>query len=329
MTEVRPITADSLRYAAKLINNGELVAFPTETVYGLGANAFDEKAVMRIFKAKGRPSDNPLIVHIADAEQANDIAVVSDMAKVIMKAFMPGSLTVVLPKKNCIPFAVTAGLNTVAVRNPLSEEARLFIRECGLPIAAPSANTSTRPSPTTAEAVFEDMQGKIPLILKGKDCDVGIESTVLDLTGDFPTILRPGIVTAAHIREKTGVDVGYYVQPQTGVVKSPGMKYRHYAPKCLMVLCLDENLEKVFAYIEDKKKKELNIGVICEEKFVNEFEKTYSLGLSAEDASKRLFDILRKAEKECDELVCLYTLKDEKSNGVLNRMMKASGGKVL
>lgn len=326
MTEIGEFSEENLKKAAALIKKGEVVAFPTETVYGLGANALSEQAVLKIFQAKNRPADNPLIVHVSDITQVEKVAYVSDMAASVMAAFFPGSLTVVLPKKECVPSVVTAGLNTVGVRNPVSPEARRFLAACGVPVAAPSANSSTRPSPTCAEDVYEDMNGRIPFILKGAVCSVGIESTVLDLTSEKALILRPGIVTASEIKEKTGIPVEYYHVKNGEKVRSPGIKYRHYAPKCEMVLCLDDDPAKAVAYAEATSGK---TGVLCEDKYALYFEKPYLLGKTAEEASERLFSLLRKAEKECDNLLCFYTLKDEGSVGVINRMTKASGGKII
>ncbi len=219
---------------AELIRNGELVAFPTETVYGLGANGMDGEAVNRIFEAKGRPNDNPLILHIAKKSDVKLLwAHVPKLANTLMDTFWPGPLTLIFKKADEVPYEVTAGLETVAVRMPSDETARLLIQKSGVPIAAPSANRSGRPSPTTAEHVLADMDGRIPLILDGGPCRYGVESTVLSLVGE-PTILRPGAVTREMLEAVIGpVRLAPSILNPLGereVAASPGMKYKHYAP---------------------------------------------------------------------------------------------------
>ena len=239
-----PSDADLLP-AAEMLRHGRLVAFPTETVYGLGANALDPAAIRAIFVAKGRPADNPLIVHVASlSELRGVVSRLPDMALPLIARFMPGPLTLVLPRAPHVPDAVTAGLDTVAVRMPEHPVARRLIELAGVPVAAPSANRSGRPSPTTASHVLEDMAGRIPLIVDGGPCDFGVESTVLDVTGPVPVILRPGAVTIEELRTVAGI-VWTVEEAATalrhareaarlepvGTPKSPGMKYRHYAPR--------------------------------------------------------------------------------------------------
>ena len=235
-TQLLPVSPEALERAGALIRSGELVAFPTETVYGLGANAMDADAVRRIFEAKGRPGDNPLIVHISGLSQLPALiaAEPSPAAHALMDAYWPGPMTLIFPKSAAVPGAVTAGLDTVAVRFPAHPAARALIDAAGVPIAAPSANRSGRPSPTSARHVLEDMDGRIPMILDGGDCEVGLESTVIDLSGEMPRVLRPGGVTPEMIAEVCG---GAGVDPavmrplgEGEVARSPGMKYRHYAP---------------------------------------------------------------------------------------------------
>ena len=227
--------------AAKIIQNGGLVAIPTETVYGLGANGLDPQAVAKIFEAKGRPNDNPLILHIADAAQIEDLCHdVPQAAYRLAERFWPGPLTMVLPAKACVPKETTAGLPTVAVRCPDSAVTRQIIRLSGVPLAAPSANLSGKPSTTTAQHVYHDHAGKIPLIVDGGPCKVGVESTIVDLTEQPPRLLRPGGITPAQLMEVLGqliVDKAVTAQvDQDAVVKAPGMKYRHYAPACQVVI---------------------------------------------------------------------------------------------
>ena len=227
--------------AAEIIKAGGLVAIPTETVYGLGANGLDPQAVANIFIAKGRPNDNPLILHIADASQIDDLCHhVPESAYRLAERFWPGPLTMVLPAKPCVPKETTAGLSTVAVRCPDSQVTRDIIRLSGVPLAAPSANISGKPSTTTAEHVYHDHAGKIPLIVDGGACKVGVESTIVDLTENPPRLLRPGGITPAQLEEVLGslvVDKAVTAQvDKDAVVKAPGMKYRHYAPDCQVVI---------------------------------------------------------------------------------------------
>ena len=235
-TRLLPVSPASLALGGELIRSGELVAFPTETVYGLGADALDPEAVKRIFVAKGRPGDNPLIVHISATEQLSPLidGAPSPAARALMDACWPGPMTLIFPKSRAVPCEVTAGLDTVAVRFPAHPAAQALIDAAQRPIAAPSANRSGRPSPTTARHVLEDMEGRVPLILDGGPCQVGLESTVIDMTGGVPRVLRPGGVTPRRIEEVCGA-----VQVDEAVMRplaegerprSPGMKYRHYAP---------------------------------------------------------------------------------------------------
>lgn len=235
--KVYPSDAEHIAEAGRIIAEGGVVGFPTETVYGLGADALSEAAVYKIFEAKDRPPDNPLIVHILDADDLSLVidGEVPEYAKWLMDAYWPGPLTMIFPKAQCVPLAVTAGLSTVAVRVPAHPVARSLIKAAGTPIAAPSANRSGRPSPTTAAHVFQDMNGRIPMILDGGPCKVGLESTVVDATGDMPRILRPGGVTPEMIRGVTGaVEVDKSVLQPLALgekPRSPGTKYQHYAPK--------------------------------------------------------------------------------------------------
>ena len=227
--------------AAQIIREGGLVAIPTETVYGLGANGLDPQAVAKIFEAKGRPNDNPLILHIADANQIEALCHdVPEAAYRLAERFWPGPLTMVLPAKSCVPKETTAGLSTVAVRCPDSPVTRQIIRQAGVPLAAPSANISGKPSTTTAQHVYHDHAGKIPLIVDGGACRVGVESTIVDLTENPPRLLRPGGITPAQLMEVLGdlvVDKAVTAQvDKDAVVKAPGMKYRHYAPACQVVI---------------------------------------------------------------------------------------------
>ena len=244
---------DAARIAAELIRSGELVAIPTETVYGLGANGLDENAVAKIFQVKGRPQDNPLILHVTGAEQIGLFCHdVPESAYLLAEKFWPGPLTIVLPAREIVPKRTTGGLSTVAVRCPDSEVTRRIIRLAGVPIAAPSANISGKPSTTTAEHVLHDHNGRIPLIVDGGACRVGVESTIVDLSEGRPRLLRPGGITPEQLLEVLGdlvVDKAVTAQiDKDAVVKAPGMKYRHYAPQCQVVIVAGSR-EKAARYI--------------------------------------------------------------------------------
>ena len=240
-TILRAANAEGIRAAAALLREGEVVGMPTETVYGLAANALNESAVRKIFQAKGRPADNPLIVHVADQQMMDALVThVPTAARLLMDAFWPGPLTLILPRRPVVPDVVTAGLETVGIRMPAKPEALALIRRAGCPLAAPSANTSGKPSPTTAEHVLQDMQGKIPMILDAGPCDVGLESSVVDVSGEVATVLRPGGITPEMIASVLGrVEVdGHVLSPleEGATVRSPGMKYQHYAPNARIII---------------------------------------------------------------------------------------------
>ncbi|HAA64145.1 MAG TPA: threonylcarbamoyl-AMP synthase, partial [Thermoanaerobacter sp.] len=251
-------------FAAKVIKEGGLVAFPTETVYGIGANSFNEEAIKKIFIAKGRPQDNPLIVHIAELEQIYDLVKeVPQKAKTLMKKFWPGPLTLIFKKSQKVPYVNTAGMDTVAIRMPSNTIAHLLIKRAEVPISAPSANVSGKPSPTDASHVIEDLYGKVDVIIDGGKCDVGVESTVLDLTEKVPVILRPGAVTLEMLREVIGnveVDPSLLKKPQEDLKpKSPGMKYKHYSPNA-EVYIVTGDLEKVVKKIQELTEEQLKYG---------------------------------------------------------------------
>lgn len=318
---------DGLDEAVSLIKNGELVVFPTETVYGLGANAFDPVAVAKIFEAKGRPQDNPLIVHISRVEEVKGIARdVPEVFYTLAERFMPGALTVVLPKSDLIPGIVTAGGDTVAVRMPDHPVARELISR-SFQLAAPSANRSKHVSPTTARHVYDDLCGRVPLILDGGECGVGIESTVLDLTSGSPVILRPGAVTAEMLAPFLGVIPGS--GKVIGTAKSPGMKYEHYAPTA-----------EAYAAVSARSAAEFYDRCAAEGRHpVLLFRDIYpdvlgareriSLGESVEDFMHTVYSALRAAEKSYDVIV-VETLEGEgRAASVMNRVMKAVGGKTV
>lgn len=313
--------------AVSLIKSGELVVFPTETVYGLGADALNAAAVRKIFEAKGRPQDNPLIVHVSSVEQVGSIArEIPAEFYALAERFMPGPLTVVLEKSDAVPDVVTAGGHTVAVRMPDNAIARRLIAESS-PIAAPSANRSKHVSPTTAKHVFDDLDGRVPLILDGGECGVGIESTVLDLTADVPTVLRPGAVTAEMIAEVLGAvsSAGKII----GVAKSPGMKYEHYAPTVPAYAAFDE--DRAFARYDEEKAAGENPVLVMRERHraAAEDRNFISLGDTPEECMHSIYAALRDAEKRFDFVIVEGLSGGGAEQSVMNRIAKAVGGKVL
>jgi len=304
---------NSVKIAADFIKKGEVAAFPTETVYGIGANAYDEKAVRKIFKAKGRPADNPLIVHIARKKDISVLAKeITPSAKKIIREFFPGPVTVILKKNEIVPDIVTAGLDTIAIRMPASKIARELIKLSGVPIAAPSANLSGSPSPTNFIHVLRDMRNKIPCVLVGPAARYGLESTVIDCTGKFPVILRPGSVTLEQIKK---LDKNVVYQKRVGKVKSPGQKYKHYAPKARV---------KLITYQKAKVKRQKEAYIGLNKKFAKGFE-VVKVCKSIEDYAKNLFSFFR----ECDEMgiKTIYCEKvPEKGIGaaIMNRLKKAA-----
>lgn len=335
---------DKLKYAAQAIKAGKLVAFPTETVYGLGANALDEKAVEKIFEAKGRPSDNPLIVHI-DSEKAVEYLVKDrpPCASILMERFWPGPLTLIMEKGDAIPEIITAGLDTVAVRMPAHPIALSLIRLSGLPIAAPSANTSGRPSPTAAKHVVEDLSGKVDIIIDGGSTAVGLESTVLDITVEPPVILRPGGVTPAELEQVLGYGVaidpvllqnaGMDVKP-----RSPGMKYRHYSPRAEVVI-IEGVPERVAAKINEMLRQYEAKGIAAGVLATDQTRGLYPPGITVISMGDRddprsiaanLFEALRKFDDTRVRLI-LAEAVDNTGLGlaVMNRMSKAAGYNIL
>ncbi len=318
---------DGIDEGATLIKSGELVVFPTETVYGLGANAFDEDAVKKIFVAKGRPQDNPLIVHISSLEQVKDIAVdIPDGFFEIAKLYMPGPISVILKKSDKIPSIVTAGGDTVAVRMPENKYTRELISK-SFPLAAPSANKSKHISPTTAQHVYDDLNGEVALILDDGDCRVGIESTVFDLTSEKPTILRPGAITAEMLAEIFGEvsENGKVIK----IAKSPGMKYTHYAPKVPAVLA--ENIEHAITEYDRAKSEGKSPVLVFRDIYRDQTgnREIIDLGITADDYTRNIYSAMRKAENAYDELI----IEELKGGGiafsVMNRVKKATGGQTV
>ncbi len=331
---------------AQVLKSGGLVAFPTETVYGLGANALDKNAVENIYKAKGRPVDNPLIVHIADTEAVESLtAMTPKIAPMLMDAFWPGPLTLVMSKSSVIPSIITGGLDTVGIRMPSNPIALALIEKAGIPVAAPSANSSGRPSPTLAKHVVEDLYGKVDVIIDGGITRVGVESTVLDITVNPPVILRPGGVTLEQLKRLLGrVIIGSTLSDtfEDSVPRSPGMKYRHYAPKATLLL-IQGSPELVASEIS--KRTELYhhegtfVGILATEETAALYEpeifsycKILSLGSrkDPESLAANLFKCLREFDEKGVELI-LAEAPDVNGIGqaVMNRLIKASGGNII
>lgn len=335
-TQCLPAGEDTIRFGAELLRQGQLVAFPTETVYGLGADALNEDAVLRIFAAKGRPADNPLIVHVADIQDLASLCQVDDRSRHLMDVFWPGPLTLLLPKTPAVPSVVTAGLSTVAVRMPSHPVARALLATCGCPVAAPSANSSGRPSPTKAAHVMEDLQGRIPLILDGGDCEVGLESTVLDMTKDIPVVLRPGGVTPAMLSPILGdVKVADSVlRPLQAGEKalSPGMRYRHYAP-CGMLTLVSGQPKRVCSVCASRYDEALANGksacILAFSEHIPAYGARYVLSIGnlnrPEEAASRLYDLLRRMDHE--GIACIFSeILPAQGMGlaVMNRLSRAA-----
>lgn len=345
-------TNTELQAAAKSLSKGCLVAFPTETVYGLGANALDPHAVNNIFVAKGRPSDNPLIVHICSTDELSGIVQdISEPAKTLMKAFWPGPLTIIMKKNMSVPSAVTAGLNTVAVRMPSNKVARTLIKLSGVPVAAPSANLSGKPSPTCAEHVIEDLYGKVDFIIDAGCCEVGLESTVIDATINPPVLLRPGGITLSQLEMACGsikIDQSILSKIDKNFIpRSPGMKYRHYSPKAPLYI-IRGSLQNTAACIT-----ELAIENLCQNKKVGILASEQSLPLykslldkfcynnnifiisagsrnNPPAVASELFKILRRFDNiNVDIILSEYFDDSDLGMAIMNRLLKASGYNII
>ncbi|WP_226642816.1 L-threonylcarbamoyladenylate synthase [Mesobacillus subterraneus] len=331
-------TVDNLRTypqiveAAQTLKQNEVVAFPTETVYGLGGNAKSDEAVMKIFEAKGRPGDNPLIIHIAKREQIHSfVKEIPEQAAVLMDAFWPGPLTIILEKKDgALSEKATAGLSTVAVRMPDHPVALALIEASGLPLAAPSANLSGKPSPTTANHVADDLTGRIAGIVNGGATGVGLESTVVDCTGEIPAILRPGGVTKEQLEEIVGeVGVDPALKDSDQAPKSPGMKYRHYAPNAPFYL-VDGTKEEIQKLVNEKRREGLKVGVMTtkENKSFYDSDIVIACGERAklETVAEALYDTLRAFnQKDLDIIFGEIFPEHGVGQAIMNRLSKASG----
>lgn len=336
------IDTDVMEQAGKLIAEGELVAFPTETVYGLGGDALDPDASRKIYAAKGRPSDNPLIVHIADFDDMKRVArEVPEQAKKLADAFWPGPLTMIVWKSDAVPEATTGGMQTVAVRMPNHPVALELIRRSGCLIAAPSANTSGRPSPTEAQHVAEDLSGKIAMILDGGPVGIGIESTIIDLTEEKPMILRPGYITpemlSEVLQEEVVIDPGIIAADDTRKPKAPGMKYKHYAPKAEMTIvdgAQDAVIHKINELTAAKRAEGKKVAVIATDETKDRYDAQVILSMGKRADEDAIAQHLYKILRECDELdvgeiysECFQTPRI--GQAIMNRLLKAAGHTVI
>ena len=340
-----PLNMEYIKEASEILRNGGLVAFPTETVYGLGGDATDKEASRKIYAAKGRPSDNPLIVHIAKFSQLEAISTdLPENAKKLADAFWPGPLTMVVNKNEVVPYETTGGLDTVAVRMPNNPVALALIEESGCMIAAPSANTSGRPSPTKASHVYEDLSGKIEAILDGGSVDIGLESTIVDLTEDVVTILRPGYINMDMLREVVGevrMDPGI-VYNDKGTTsgarpKAPGMRYKHYAPKGdLTIISGEEDI--VVATINQMTKEALDkgqrVGIIATSESADRYKdgQVLVIGDRADEGSiaHNLYDILRQFDEIGVDVIYSESFATPKmGQAIMNRLLKAAGQKTI
>lgn len=322
---------EAIRVAAELLKNGGLVAFPTETVYGLGGDATDADAAQKIYAAKGRPSDNPLIIHVAAPEDAERYAHTSELYYRLAKAFMPGPLTVILPKKETIPHSVTGGLDTVAVRCPSHPVARALIEEAGVAIAAPSANLSGSPSPTCGAHVIHDLCGRIDAIVDGGECEIGLESTIVQPKGETLVLLRPGAITADALRcVCQSVEISSAVTEALRADErplSPGMKYRHYAPNVPLVL-LEGNEEDVLRFLRRAQNAE-RCAILCYHDEQNGLRNERLIDIGERDDLSRqahtLFAALRDADSlDCDIIYAHLPPRDGIGLALYNRLIRAA-----
>lgn len=332
---------NQVKEAGKILKNGGLVAFPTETVYGLGGDAKNKDASKAIYAAKGRPSDNPLIVHIPDVSWVDGIvSEIPEAAKKLADAFWPGPMTLIFKKNEVIPLETTGGLDTVAVRLPSHPVARALMEESGVYIAAPSANTSGRPSPTKAKHVAEDLSGKIDAIIDGGEVNIGLESTIIDVTEDIPTILRPGYISLDDVKAVVGearMDPGIMSKDSNVRPKAPGMRYRHYAPKGNLIVVNGEK-EKVCAYInaqvESAGALHKKVAVLASSETASTYKnaKVYVIGSlnDEEEIARNLYDVLRQFDEEEMELIFSEAFETPHiGQAIMNRLLKAAGHQVV
>ncbi len=328
---------EAIRQAGEILRQGGLVAFPTETVYGLGGNALDPSASAKIYAAKGRPSDNPLIVHIADwADLPAIVSEVPEKARRLGEALWPGPLTMIFPKSGLVPLETTGGLSTVAVRFPSHPVARALIAAAGGYVAAPSANLSGRPSPTKASHVIEDLSGRIEMILDGGDVPIGLESTIVDFTEKEPVILRPGYLNEEDLRSIIGsvsVDAALIAADSSVKPKAPGMKYRHYAPKGELTIVEGDRkavVQSISARVERKNAEGRKTAVLCSSETAPQYRNTLVIPLGSlraeEEIARHLFDALRRLDDENVDCIYSEAFYTQRIGGaIMNRLLKAAG----
>lgn len=337
------LSKNSFKQAEAFLKQGELVAFPTETVYGLGGDALDDEAAKKIYAAKGRPSDNPLIVHIASCDALQELAVeVPKIAYDLADRFWPGPMTIILKKSPIVPYGTTGGLDTVAIRMPSHPVAHRLIAESNVYIAAPSANLSGRPSPTTAKHVIQDMDGRIAMIIDGGNCDIGLESTIIDLTQNKPMILRPGFITLEQMREVVP-DVEYdpaVISKQMNkniVAKAPGMKYRHYAPRGQLTIFEGQAadvIETINQQAAKKIRQGYNVGILATEETKDSYPEgmVRSIGSRKEEReiAAHLFAVLRDFDDCHTDFIFSESFEDNNlSKAIMNRLLKAAGYQIV
>ncbi|MBP1909040.1 L-threonylcarbamoyladenylate synthase [Methanolobus bombayensis] len=329
--------SEPLDEASKILSQGGTVAFPTETVYGLGANALDEKAVLKIFEAKGRPADNPLIVHVASRDDCRSLVrEIPEKASILMDEFWPGPLTIIMERSEIVPDVTTGGLDTVAIRIPENKIAIELIKRSGIPLAAPSANLSGKPSPTSADHVIEDLSGKIDAVVDAGEVIIGLESTVIDLTSDIPAILRPGKIIKEELEEYIGeVRIAYddKVHPESEIVRSPGMKYTHYSPQAGVILVEGEHsavVRKIKELLADLNMRDARVGLMLTEESAPFFLgfNSFSIGPreKPEHAAKYLFFGLRNLDSKNVDTIIVDGSFNSAGIGmaVFNRVRKAA-----
>lgn len=334
---------EELQEACDVLRADGLVAFPTETVYGLGGNALHEEAAARIYAAKGRPSDNPLIIHIAEWQSIYELAAeVPAKAEALAQTFWPGPLTMILPRADRVPRSTTGGLDTVAIRMPSHPVAQELIRQSGIYIAAPSANVSGRPSPTKAQHVIEDLSGRIDMIVDGGEVGIGLESTIVDLTADVPMVLRPGYITTDKLQGIVGdvtVDkavVSREAEPSL-TAKAPGMKYRHYAPRGQLIIIEGEServVKRIHELIQEKQEKGKKVAVIATEETKSHYPANlvYSIGSKQCEGSiaSGLYNMLREMDHLGAEYIFAESFEDDSlGQAIMNRMLKAAGYRLI
>ncbi|SHI62821.1 L-threonylcarbamoyladenylate synthase [Parasporobacterium paucivorans] len=335
------IDMNKIKQASEILRNGGLVAFPTETVYGLGADALNGEASRKIYEAKGRPSDNPLIIHIAEMNSLEFlVGEVNEDARILMEKFWPGPLTLIFKKTDRVPYSTTGGLETVAVRMPSHPVAIALIRDSGICIAAPSANTSGKPSPTKASHVLEDLNGRIDMVIDGGDVGIGLESTIVDMTGNVPVILRPGYVTREMMETVIGkVETDEQAKGASDDFRprAPGMKYRHYAPKAELILVKGDAghvSEKINELAKDEESQGKKVGIIA----TTEMERGYHYGTvitigsrsDRETIARNLYSVLREFDNtDVETIYCEAIEGDNLGQAIMNRLKKASSNHII